>query len=401
MEDKGCVIYGVAISFLSLSYIVVALRCYVRLKLTRWGVDDIFAIIALCVFTAITSFLMRSASFGLGKRTKAVASLDAFTEAVKFFFLADMCYIITSGLVKISFCLSLLRVVVVGRIYVWTIYAVGAITVIFTTFYFFFALFSCSPVSYAWERVRQHNQGGTCRQYFKVVSGSYAHGAVVCAGDITLAIVPALMIWKLQLNSRTKLSAGILLGFGSVASVATIARLTYIHHGYDQVDFLYGNADIMVWSMIEIGVSIIAISAVTLKPLLMKYRIFFHSQDTSGRTPHDRGRIYGTDAGDFTCTIGSAPSRKNHYSRQHRSSTHGRMRTDTSIVNGRSSSEENIWISKGDGHTVPSREGVDDDLELIPRGQIQKVVEFSATMVAKEPDHDSKPVSDPRYSEQA
>lgn len=126
MEDKGCVIYGVAISFLSLSYIVVALRCYVRLKLTRWGLDDIFAIIALvrgrlpsenapvslyglalsfhgreaancrlvcvandpfivlqCMFTAITSFLMRSASFGLGKRTKAVASLDAFTEAVK------------------------------------------------------------------------------------------------------------------------------------------------------------------------------------------------------------------------------------------------------------------------------------------------------------------------------
>ncbi|ODH13555.1 hypothetical protein ACO22_07135 [Paracoccidioides brasiliensis] len=366
--------HEVAISLLVASWLIVAFRCYVRAKLTRWGLDDIFVIAVLLIFTGCASCLMKAASMGLGKR-----------------------------IVKISFCLSLLRVVI-GRGYIYTIYAVGTVTAIFTTFYFFFALFSCWPVEFVWEQIRNPNSGGTCRQYHKVVAGSYAHGSIVCVGDLILAIVPALMIRKLQLNSRTKLSAGLLLGFGSVASVATIARLTYVKYGYDQKDFLYTNTEIMIWSMVEIGVSIIAISAVTLKPLLMKYKIFFHSQDSNARSPHDRGRIYRNGGGDFTYTIGSGPPRKSHYSRQHRSSAHGkisasRLRPDNTVAKGRSSSEENIWISKGDGQTIPSRDGVDDDLELIPRGQIQKVVEFSTSRVAAELDKHSTPAPEHRYEQ--
>ncbi|OJD10603.1 hypothetical protein AJ78_08431 [Emergomyces pasteurianus Ep9510] len=354
--------------------------------MTRWGLDDVLVIVVLLIFTGFTSCLMHSASLGLGKHTKDIKSVDKIIEAFKFFFTADLLYILSSGIVKISFCLSLLRIVIVGRAYIYAIYTVGTITAIFTIFYFFFALFSCWPVEYTWEQIRTPDSGGTCRQYFKVVAGSYAHGSIVCAGDLTLAIVPALMIRKLQLNRRTKLSASILLGFGSIASVATIARLPYVKYGYEQVDFLYANTEIMIWAMVEIGVSIIAISAVTLKPLLMKYTLFLHSEDSNEPSPHDRGRIYGAGGGDFTYTIGSGPQRKKNY----RSSTHGMisssgLRPDNTIAKGRSSSEENIWISKGDGQTIPSRDGIEDDLELIPRGQIQKVVEFSASRVTEEP----------------
>ncbi|KGY15060.1 hypothetical protein PABG_12005 [Paracoccidioides brasiliensis Pb03] len=403
MEEKSSSIFAVAISLLVASWLIVAFRCYVRAKLTRWGLDDIFVIAVLLIFTGCASCLMKAASMGLGKRTKSIKPREAIIDSFKFFFIADLLYITSSGIVKISFCLSLLRVVI-GRGYIYTIYAVGTVTAIFTTFYFFFALFSCWPVEFVWEQIRNPNSGGTCRQYHKVVAGSYAHGSIVCAGDLILAIVPALMIRKLQLNSRTKLSAGLLLGFGSVASVATIARLTYVKYGYDQKDFLYTNTEIMIWSMVEIGVSIIAISAVTLKPLLMKYKIFFHSQDSNARSPHDRGRIYRNGGGDFTYTIGSGPPRKSHYSRQHRSSAHGkisasRLRPDNTVAKGRSSSEENIWISKGDGQTIPSRDGVDDDLELIPRGQIQKVVEFSTSRVAAELDKHSTPAPEHRYEQ--
>ncbi|PGH06003.1 hypothetical protein GX51_02594 [Blastomyces parvus] len=402
MEEKSCSIFAVAISFLVVSWITVALRCYVRLRLTRWGLDDIFVVIVVCMFTALAGCLMHSASLGLGRHDDDIKSLDEKIDAFKFFFTADMLYILSSGIVKVSFCLSLLRIVIVGRAYIFTIYTVGVITVIFMTFYFFFALFSCSPVDYTWEQMRGPHIKGTCRQYFKVVAGSYAHGSIICAGDLTLAAVPALMIRKLQLNPRTKISAIVLLGFGSVASIATIARLTYVHHGYNQDDFLYVNTEIMIWSMVEIGVSIIAISAVTLKPLLMKYKIFFSSShDSNNAVAHDRGRIYGAGDGDFTYTIGSGPPRRN---RQHRVSAHGimsasRLRTDNGAAKGQSSSEENIWVSKGDGQTVPSRDGAEDDLELIPRGQIHKVVEFSASRETA--DGSSQHISEHRCTEQA
>ncbi|OAX77658.1 hypothetical protein ACJ72_08041 [Emergomyces africanus] len=371
MEEKSCSIFAVAISFLVVSWATVALRCYVRLKMTRWGVDDIFVIVALLIFTGFTICLMHSASMGLGKHTKDIKSVDKIIESFKFFFTADLLYILSSGIVKISFCLSLLRIVIVGRAYIYTIYTVGIVTAIFTIFYFFFALFSCWPVEYTWEQIRNPDSGGTCRQYFKVVAGSYAHGSIICAGDLVLAIVPALMIRKLQLNRRTKISASILLGFGSVASVATIARLPYVKYGYNQVDFLYANTEIMIWAMVEIGVSITAISAVTLKPL---------------------------------------PTTKKNYNRQHRSSTHGMisssgLRPENTITKGRSSEEENIWISKADGQTIPSRDGIEDDLELIPRGQIQKVVEFSASRDPEEPNQhsisDSEPEHRPKQTEHA
>ncbi|KLJ12344.1 hypothetical protein EMPG_12597 [Blastomyces silverae] len=253
MEEKSSSIFAVAISFLVVSWVTVALRCYVRLKLTRWGLDDIFVVVVVFMFTGLAGCLMQSASMGLGKHSKDIKSLDASVDAIKFFFTADLLYILSSGIVKVSFCLSLLRIVIIGRAYIFTIYTVGVITAIFTTFYFFFALFSCSPVEYTWEQVRNPDLPGTCQQYFKVIAGRYAHGSIVCAGDLTLATVPALMISKLQLSRRTKLSACLLLGFGSVASIATIARLTYVHDGYNELDFLYVNTEIMIWSMVEIG----------------------------------------------------------------------------------------------------------------------------------------------------
>ncbi|KAL2377601.1 hypothetical protein RJZ90_006613 [Blastomyces dermatitidis] len=194
-----------------------------------------------------------------------------------------------------------------------------------------------------------------------------------------------------------------------LASIATIARLTYVHHGYNQVDFLYVNTEIMIWSMVEIGVSIIAISAVTLKPLLMKYKMFFsspqgsnHNHNYNNNAAHERGRIYGGRDSDFTYTIGSGPPRRN------RASTHGiisasRLRPDQAVARGQSSSEENIWVPKGDGHTMPSRDGPEDDLELIPRGgqihKIHKVVEFSTSRGTTE--ESSQHISEHnRYTEQ-
>ncbi|KKZ64281.1 hypothetical protein EMCG_09744 [[Emmonsia] crescens] len=405
MEEKSGCILAVAAAFLALSWAVVGLRCYVRLTLTRWGLDDLFAVFSLLIFSGFASVLIYASTQGLGKHNADIKSRDAVINAFRSFFLADLLYIVASGMVKISFCLSLLRVVVIGRAYVYAIYTVGVVTTIFTIFFFFFTLFTCWPVDFLWNQIRNLHDEGTCRQYRKVIAGNYAHGSIICLGDLTLAIVPALMLWNLNLNYRTKLSAGFLLGFGSIASVATIARLPFVKYGYDQVDFLFTNSRIMIWSAVEIGVSIIAVSAMTLKPLMMKYKIFFHSRNINVSSQYGRGRIHGTGDENFLCAVGPGPQRKTHHNRLHKSSMPGKisssiLRADTILAKGRSSSEENIWTLKGDsGQSTNTSDGIEEDFELIPRGKIQKVVEFSTSRATKEPDDNPMPITEQENTE--
>ncbi|OJD23190.1 hypothetical protein ACJ73_05461 [Blastomyces percursus] len=397
MEDKSQPIIVAAATFVTLSWIIIGFRFYVRLTMTRWGADDFIAGIAMLAFSAFVGSLIYSATQGLGKHNTEIESVQKTVNAFKGLFIANLFYIIASGLVKISFCLSLLRVVVIGRAYVYAIYVVGAITTIFTTFYWFFSLFTCSPVSFLWEQLQRPPHEGTCRQYHTVVSGGYVHGSIICLGDITLAIVPALMLRKLNLSHRTKVSASLLLGFGAVASIATIARLVYIHNGNDMVNFLFTNSELVIWSAVEVGVSVIAVSAVTMKPLLVKYNILVHSGCNNPPSPSPRGRIHGSGDENFTCSIGAGPKRKTHQNRLQKSFGDRKISSSVlraDVIMGRSSSEEVIWASKdGDGdRSVNNSEGITEDLEMIPTGKIHKIVEFSTSRATKEPDDDPTPI---------
>lgn len=76
------------------------------------------------------------------------------------------------------------------------------------------------------------------------------------------------------------------------------------------------------------------------------------------------------------------------------------LRADITLAKGRSSSEENIWTLKGDsGQSTNTSDGIEEDFELIPRGKIQKVVEFSTSRVTKEPDDNPMPITEQENTE--
>lgn len=54
--------------------------------------------------------------------------------------------------------------------------------------------------------------------------------------------------------------------------MATIARIPYIHNLMDKHDFLYSTTDVAIWSCCETGLSIVASSVATLKPLFKDIR---------------------------------------------------------------------------------------------------------------------------------
>jgi hypothetical protein len=96
----------------------------------------------------------------------------------------------------------------------WAVWVILVITVVFSGFYFFFILFSCHPVQFFWTRVL--GTTGHCRDPETMVKATYAHGAVMTFGDISLAILPMFLVRDLQMPIKQKISVMLLLALGSM-----------------------------------------------------------------------------------------------------------------------------------------------------------------------------------------
>ncbi|KAL9119649.1 MAG: hypothetical protein Q9187_003797 [Circinaria calcarea] len=87
--------------------------------------------------------------------------------------------------------------------------------------------------------------------------------------DIFLAVVPAVMFWKLQLKSKTKVGLCILMGMTALAAICAIVKTTKLNELADLTDFTYGTVDLVIWAIVEANVIIIAACIPTLRPFVV------------------------------------------------------------------------------------------------------------------------------------
>ena len=114
---------------------------------------------------------------------------------------------------KLSIGLFLLRLstVSIHRIIIWSTIVVTELT---SCVYFLVFILQCQPASYFWTRYT--GAEGICVNENIPVLVGYVYSAVSCACDWTLGILPIFVVWNLQMNSRTKVSVGIILAVGSM-----------------------------------------------------------------------------------------------------------------------------------------------------------------------------------------
>ncbi|KIW00241.1 uncharacterized protein PV09_08133 [Verruconis gallopava] len=264
---RGRILDGVTITFLVLTWIVVPLRVYTRTLIRKsFGWDDVFAVLAFCVNNGLSAWAMYGTHYGVGQHITDLPP-SRVAGALKGYYVSELLYVTTTCLIKVSFSLMLLRITD-KRWISWGVWIVIAITVGFSVFYFFFIMFACEPIQFFWTKALGVTDG-RCRDPVAMTRATYAHGAVMTFGDITLAILPLFVVRSLQMSQRQKISVFSLLALGSVTCVATIARLPEVHN-LANADFTYDNLVIAVWSIVEANVAIIATSIATLRPLLTK-----------------------------------------------------------------------------------------------------------------------------------
>ncbi|KAF3024754.1 hypothetical protein E8E14_005428 [Neopestalotiopsis sp. 37M] len=277
-DDRSAGVLAVAVTFLTLTWIVVPLRIYVRAVLTKaFGLDDVLLIITQALFTTYLSAQLGGWYWGTGRHREDLTP-EANTNALRFWFVCEIFYVLTATFIKLAVGLFLIRLSVV-KMHVWFLRVLMVGSVVFGTAYLMVVLFQCRPISTFW--LEAPGTAGKCLDNNPVAITTYVASVVNCLADWAFGILPMFIVWSLNMNKRSRIIAMGILGFASIASTATIVRCFYIQDMLNGQDFLWATTNFAIWSTVEPGVGIIATSIATLRPILRSFLAIFGISTTS------------------------------------------------------------------------------------------------------------------------
>ncbi|OGM46624.1 integral membrane protein [Aspergillus bombycis] len=251
--------------FLGISLVAVGLRCFVRLRIVRaFGRDDALIVTAMVFNVGFAACTFLSASSGTGKTPEYLADRpDDVRRGFLFWWLGQIIYIITVTIGRLSIAITLLRLTV-ERIHQWILYAVMALSTAVGIVFLFFAIFQCQPVSYYWNRLSME---GHCLDMNSLLGVVYMYSGVAAACDFTMGLLPVSLIWRLQMDNRTKLAVAGILGIACIASAAVIVRIPFLSSAKSP-DFLHATTQISICSNVEACLGITAGSLATVRPII-------------------------------------------------------------------------------------------------------------------------------------
>jgi hypothetical protein len=125
----------------------------------------------------------------------------------------EITYVLSNLAIKFSICLFLLRIAVskTPRVILWMVIAISGVT---CSYFLLLFIFLCQPITYFWAQYT--GVKGSCINAKIITTSTYIYSAVRCCSDWTCCILPACMVWKLQMNPRTKFSVCLIPGLGAM-----------------------------------------------------------------------------------------------------------------------------------------------------------------------------------------
>jgi hypothetical protein len=152
-----------------------------------------------------------AANGATGKHFSLNYTLDQASRALRAWYLCMVLYAPITLTIRASVCVLLLRLSN-SRVHRWIIWAnfaiIGAVSIAF----FLILLFQCHPLSYFWEQV--HGAEGYCRPKSIVKHSTTVHSVVSALSDWCLGLMPIALLWRVNINRRTKAIVAVLLSLG-------------------------------------------------------------------------------------------------------------------------------------------------------------------------------------------
>ncbi|KAL6867082.1 hypothetical protein J3F83DRAFT_739931 [Trichoderma novae-zelandiae] len=265
-----------SIVLIALAWITFAGRISVRFWRKSAGWDDILMLIGILLFTVTACLCIVCCFLGSGQLAAALKPSEIM-KGTKLFFIAEFFYSSGTVFIKSSIAVTLLRIAESRRRYKWTIWSVIISTIISCIVFISGISNICHPITTLWGETTT----GSCNLQLNS-DVSFFFSAIEILTDWTLAILPAALLWGVQMKPKVKFSVALILGMGAFASCATIVRLRFLTLYDNPTEFMFGTGKIGLWSIIEEGIGIIAGSLHALRPLLSLP--FFGGGSSGGNT---------------------------------------------------------------------------------------------------------------------
>ncbi|KAK0723408.1 hypothetical protein B0T26DRAFT_750680 [Lasiosphaeria miniovina] len=259
--DRSVMVASVDGVTLLLVWIVVALRCYTRVRIVKaFGLDDYF-MVSFTIFIALGSAGLR---FGVGQQSHTLDFGD-MELALGFWWGCYLSYGTTMTFAKLSIAWFLARVAVCPA-QKRVLYAVMAVVAATGVAFFFVAALQCRPVSFFWDK---SIESGQCMNNDVAITLGFLFGNLSIVTDLILTLGPMWVFSRLNMNTRTKGIMMVFMATGLVATFAAGLRLAHLK-SLNGTDFLYDTTGIAVWSTVEQALAIMAGSLATVQPLVSR-----------------------------------------------------------------------------------------------------------------------------------
>lgn len=188
------------------------------------------------------------------------------TKGLQLFYIDQSFYLTCLCLTKVAIICFYQRIFPHRR-FQWAAYATMAFVIISTIVFVFMQIFQCKPISVAWEGWVDGSQNKYCTD---VNTLAYSAASFSIAQDLVILVLPLPLLMKLNTGRRNR--AGIILMFslGVFVLVTSCVRLRYITKFGHTVNPSWDLADPLIWSGVEVAVSIIVACLPAIRVLIVR-----------------------------------------------------------------------------------------------------------------------------------
>ncbi|KAF2726962.1 hypothetical protein EJ04DRAFT_452312 [Polyplosphaeria fusca] len=291
IQKQAQITYDLVVVLLVLCWSTVALRLWVRLRITKSaGWDDAFMVLTLVFFTCYCSFILVINVTGF---MSIGPTVDSFSEMLSYVLLSEVFYILTTTTLKISLGLFFLRILSKPW-QVLVFHVILAVSAIYGVFYVFIAIFQCGDPSTLVATVHDTKQ---CLPTWFLLTTGYLYGTINVIADWTFVLIPICILAESNMDRRSKIPVIAVMGLGAIGSVSSILRMIYLRGLLFNGDFLHEAVSATIWATAEPGTGIVAASIAILRPLFRQIRgevrekMSKLSSHKSQRTQNDAGSV--------------------------------------------------------------------------------------------------------------
>ncbi|KAF2148600.1 hypothetical protein K461DRAFT_298000 [Myriangium duriaei CBS 260.36] len=258
--------------------VILSLRIYVRTVIIKsFGLDDWLLLLSFCIFVADAAVIFRS-----GLITKRHGITAVLLEVSALDIASMLLYIMNQVFLKLSIALFFLRIPQ-RRWQIWTIRVSVTIFTIYSTGFFFLALFKCgSPDKFNFIY-------GHCLSWDILGWVIYTSAILNAIVDWILITTPILVIWGSMMSRQSKVQVCAILMLGIAGSLLSVARIPFIKHLriIHSPEYFGQLVPITMLSGAETAVGIGAISLAALRPLLKRWQAFRSCEDEESLSKHN------------------------------------------------------------------------------------------------------------------